>query len=136
MKRYKYLLCTLILSCNLYGQDTITRRGGESLNELTKNGNKVFVDSDDKGVISHASYEIGKWGYWLVVKDLKKADFVLRFSCRSGIFNGKGYAEFLNPDNEELLLRIDQPPGIVINMNSKRGNIKRFVREIIIPRFD
>jgi len=124
MKSLKYLAVALMISCGLYGQDTITRKGVESLKELTQRGNKVLIDSDDKSVIAHASYEIRKWGYWIVVKDLENADFILRFSCQNGIFTGKGFAEFISPHNEELLLKIDQPPRMVINMNSKRGNIK------------
>lgn len=103
---------------------------------LTRKGNKVFIDNvEDMGILNCAIFELSSWGYWNIIKEKQGADFILRFNCRFGMMSGKGFAEFIDPLNYKVIYKTEHYRAIVISFNSKRGFIKRMIKNKIIPLY-
>jgi len=104
---------------------------------LTKKNNKVYIDSENKNAIIHASNAIGIWGYWIITKKKEEADFILKFNIRfSGIGDAFGNAQFINPKNDMVLETTEEVNTIMgWDFNTKRGVINKIVKKRIIPMF-
>ena len=111
--------------------------GTELFGELTKKNNKVYIDSENKNAIIHASNAIGIWGYWIITKKKEEADFILKFNIRfSGIGDAFGNAQFINPKNDMVLETTEEVNTIMgWDFNTKRGVINKIVKKRIIPMF-
>ncbi len=107
----------------------------EILMEVTKKGNKVFIESKDENAILHASNGIENWGYWKVTKVKSEADFILRFNyVHAGLGDAFGKALFINPENDEVLYETKEVNTMMSwDMNTKRGVINKLIAKEIRP---
>ncbi len=110
----------------------------ELFKKLTKKNNTVYIDSEDKGAITHATNIIAVWGYWIITKNKKEADFILIFHVRyGGIGNTFGTAQFINPKNNKILKSTKEVKNTIMSegFNNKRGVINKIVKKEIKPIF-
>ena len=107
-------------------------------NVLTKKNNLVYIDSGyDEATIIHATNALEAWGYWQITKNKEKADFILRFSGRTGaFFHWFGSAQFINPENNNIFKTTREVNAIWgWDFNSKRDAINKIVNKEIKPLF-
>lgn len=109
----------------------------EILKEITKKGNKVYVESKDENAILHAVHGIKVWGYWEVTENKAEADFILRFDyIHAGLGDAFGKAVFINPENNDVLRRTKEVNTVMsMDMNTKRGVINKLIAKEIKPYY-
>ncbi|HLO58115.1 MAG TPA: hypothetical protein VK179_05205 [Bacteroidales bacterium] len=112
-------------------------RKDEILNDMTKKGNKVYIESKDENSVLHAKNGLEKWGYWVVTNKKEEADFILRFDyVFGGLGDTFGRALFINPQNGEVLLKTKEVNTMMsMDMNTKRGLINKLINNEIRPFF-
>ncbi|MEI9944404.1 MAG: hypothetical protein WDN26_09325 [Chitinophagaceae bacterium] len=123
-------------------KDTIANDEGPiqkepSLDLLAKKGNRVFVDGSDKSVIIHAKKEFHSWGYWSIVEDKSKADFILYVNIRyAGIGDSFGSAQFIDPQSEKVIQTTGEVNTVMsMGFNTKKAAVEKVVRKKIKPLF-
>jgi len=107
---------------------------------IAKKGNKVFLQCQDENAIVHAKNAIESWGYWKVVPDQKKADFILKFYLR---FEGAGVcivnATFVNPRTDDVLYSTREATSVKeakgFDFNTKRSAMRQIVEQVFKPNF-
>ncbi|MCU4173566.1 hypothetical protein [Carboxylicivirga sp. N1Y90] len=105
--------------------------------ELTLKGNNVFIEAPDEASVTHATNALEFWGYWTIVKDKTKANFILKFTYKNQAFGDKkGYATFLSIDNKELKKTKTVNTGMSMDFNTKRAVITKLVSKRIQPMFE
>ena len=110
----------------------------ELFKKLTEKNNTVYIDSEDKGAITHATNVIAVWGYWIITKNKKEADFFLKFHVRyGGMGNTFGTAQFINPETNKILKTTKEVKNTIMSegFNNKRGVINKIVKKEIKPMF-
>ncbi|PCH71693.1 MAG: hypothetical protein COC06_00135 [Bacteroidales bacterium] len=125
--------CKEYMDFDMYGSTTII----DDFSQLTKAKNKVFIESTDKNGVIHATKALGRWGYWIITKNKEEADFILKFSYKFiGLGDVFGHAEFLNPENGNVLKETKEVNSIMsMDFNSKRAVINKIVKKQIKPLF-
>lgn len=105
--------------------------------EVTKRDNAVFIKTQDKGSLIHATNAIEAWGYWQVTTDENQADFILKFSYITCAFGDKkGYAIFIDKTTGEALRETKKVnTGMSMDVNTKRGVITKVVNKRIKKMF-
>ena len=64
----------------------------QGLDSLLRRGNKVFISSENKGVIKYSKEKIILWNYWKTVEDINEADIVLHLDATwSGVYRIASY---------------------------------------------
>lgn len=109
----------------------------EILKEITKKGNKVYIESKDESAILHAIHGIKGWGYWEVTENKAEADFILRFDyIHAGLGDAFGKALFINPENNDVLRQTKEVNTVMsMDMNTKRGVINKLITKEIRPYY-
>lgn len=109
----------------------------EILKEITRKGNKVFIESKDESAILHATHAIKVWGYWKITETKSEADFILRFNyTHNGLGDAFGKVLFVNPENQEVLYETKEVNTMMsADMNTKRAVINKLVTKEIRPRY-
>ncbi len=98
----------------------------------------MYITSENKNAIIHATNAIDIWGYWKTTKDKEKADFILKFNIRfGGLGDGFGNAQFIYPNNGDII-KITKEVNTFTSwdINPKRAVINKIIRKEIIPLFD
>lgn len=123
-------------------KDTATiqkNNSARNFSEITKKGNKVYIESDDDAVVIHATNYLNDWGYWDITKEKSEADFIIEFYMKYSFWNGwEGYVEFINPVTEYAMkqTKTEYEASIGMDMNGKRNCVKRVIKKCIKPLFD
>jgi len=107
---------------------------------IAKRGNKVSLQCQDENAIVHAKNAIESWGYWKVVSDQKKADFILKFYLR---FEGAGVcivnATFVDPKTDDVLYSTREVTSVKeakgFDFNTKRSAMRQIVEQVFKPNF-
>ena len=109
----------------------------ELFNNLTKENNNVYIDSDDYKVIIYATKHIRKWGFWNIVKNSKEADFTLMFDSRSNIATSSISVKFIDPIDDRVfkLIKKGHFEGFTLDFNAKRGTVKNLINKKLKPFF-
>jgi hypothetical protein len=110
----------------------------DQFKKLTKKNNTVYIDSEDRGAITHATNVIAVWGYWIITKNKKEADFILKFHIRyGGMGNTFGTAQFIDPQTNKTLKITKEIKNTIFSegFNNKRGVINNIVKKEIKPMF-
>ena len=78
-----FLLSIFFISINNQAQD---------LDSLLTRGNKVFISSENKGVIKYSKEKIILWNYWKIAEDVNEADIILYLDAAfSGVYKISSY---------------------------------------------
>ena len=87
-------LLIFFISINALGQD---------LDSLLKKGNKVFIFSENEGVVKYSKERIMLWDYWKTVEDINEADIVLHLEATwVGIYK---IASYISTPDEKIIKR-------------------------------
>lgn len=134
MKNF-FLLISIICSMSLYGQNP-KNSDLPYFHELTKTGNKVFLECDVPNSLIHASNYLNKWGYWNIVTKKEDANFVLKFTLVLAWPDYIGFAQFIDPKSNEILKETKRVNTIMsMDFNTKRGVIKKIILKGIKPLY-
>ena len=75
----------------------------QGLDSLLRRGNKVFISSENKGVIKYSKEKIILWNYWKTVEDINEADIVLHLEATwVGIYK---IASYISTPDEKIIKR-------------------------------
>ncbi|MCG8581714.1 MAG: hypothetical protein MI866_17450 [Bacteroidales bacterium] len=131
MKRLLTFLILVLGSCYLFAQS-------QSFDEVTKQGNKVFIVAPDDASVIHATNALNYWGYWKVVEEKADADFVLQFKYKNQAFGDKkGYAVFIDKSSDKELRQTKTVnTGMSMDFNTKRAVITKIVNKRITKMFE
>jgi hypothetical protein len=100
----------------------------EKLRYLTKKGNKVYVDSENKNAIIHAVGYLKSWGYWKITEDINDADFILKIFIRFVVGEGFGYGQFVEPRTNLVLWMTQEFNSMAgFDLNSKRAVVRKII---------
>jgi len=107
---------------------------------IAKRGNKVFLQCQDENAVVHVKNALESWGYWKIVPDQKKADFILKFYLR---YEGAGVcivnATFVNPKTEDVLYSTREVTSVKeakgFDFNTKRSAMRQLVEQVFKPSF-
>lgn len=111
------------------GKTSSSYNSDKRFKTLLQKGNKVYIDSYDKSAIIHATNSMNGWGYWVVVKEEKDADFTLRIIFKNvapGTYHG--FAQFIDPKDNEIFHSTREVTGVAnFDLNGKRVFIKKLI---------
>ncbi|MEO7394757.1 MAG: hypothetical protein ABIU11_07405 [Chitinophagaceae bacterium] len=111
---------------------------GSLISLLAKKGNNVFVDGSDKSVVIHGKRALRAWGYWSIVEDKTKSDFILYINIRhAGLGDSFGSAQFINPANEKIIKTTEEVNTLMsMGFNAKKAAVEKVIRKKIKPLFE
>ena len=134
MKTIILLLSVLFL--NTYQDNDIPKE----VYKIAQRNNAVYLESQDDNAIVHLQNAIESWGYWKVVNDKRKADFVLKVFLR---FEGAGVcitnATFIDPKTDNVIYSTPETTSVKqakgFDFNTKRSAMRQLVEQILEPNF-
>ncbi|NOZ35387.1 MAG: hypothetical protein GXO80_08825 [Chlorobi bacterium] len=104
------------------------------LKTLAAKGNRVYIDAIDKNAAIHAKRKLKSLGYWKITDNKNLADFILSFDIEYTWDSANGYAEFINPETNEIFFKTEREfADITTDMNLKRGIIYKLINSDIVP---
>lgn len=108
-----------------------------SFYEITKRGNKVYIDCDLSKSIPYVNNYIQDWGYWKITYNYKEADFILKFIIKRFMGDKKAFVHFIDPKSN-IVIRKTEAVNTAMSMsfNTKKAVIEKIFRKRIRPLFD
>jgi hypothetical protein len=108
--------------------------------EMAKRNHAVYLESHDDNAVIHLKNAIESWGYWKVVDQKDKADFMLKIYLR---FEGAGVcitnATFINPKTSNVVYSTEEVTSVKqakgFDFNTKRSAMRQLVEQIFKPNF-
>ncbi|MDG1849233.1 MAG: hypothetical protein P8I82_01905 [Flavobacteriales bacterium] len=121
-----FLLSIFFISINNQAQD---------LDSLLTRGNKVFISSENKGVIKYSKEKIILWNYWKIVEDVNEADIILHLDATwSGVYK---IASYITTKDDKIIKRFRTDAWNNFwsgaKFNVKKGSVFGLFEQEIIP---
>lgn len=105
-----------------------------SFYELTKMGNKVYLDCDYPNAKKHASKYIQNWGYWNIIEKREDADFILKLVLKRKWPDYGGYAQFIDPKSNIVIKETNKVNTVMsMSFNIEKAGVKKIIRKRIKP---
>jgi len=105
-------------------------------NSMTQRNNRVYIMSENKNAIVHATNAIDRWGYWVVIERRSNADFILNFNIYFEGAEAYGNADFIYPKNGRIIRSTNEfRVSPTWDLNVKRGLVNLIVEDGIKPMF-
>ena len=125
-KKIYILLSIIFISINLQGQN---------FDSLLVRGKKVYVSSDNRGVVKYAKERINLWNYWELSEDINQADIVLHLDATfTGIYK---IASYITTTDDKIIKRFKAKSWNNFwsgaKWNVKKGSVFGLFDEVIIP---
>ena len=106
----------------------------ELFDQLTKKGNKVYIDCPVPNAIIHATKYLNEWGYWSIIDNKEQADFILKLVLILSWPDYFGYAQFIDPKSNSIIKQTKKvSTGMATDPNTKRKVIEKIIRKGIKP---
>ena len=107
----------------------------QGLDSLLRRGNKVFISSENKGVIKYSKEKIILWNYWKTVEDINEADIVLHLDATwLGVYR---IASYITTRDEIIIKRFRTEAWNNFwsgaKFNVKKGSVFGLFEREIIP---
>lgn len=125
-------ILTLLLLINFY---PVNAGDPEKLRTITKEGNKVYVTSDDQKLENYAK-EMLKKGCWKLEENPDSCNFVLKLSGKS-VLDYFAYAEIIDPKTHESLYRTPSANTVMsVTLSTKKKAVKKLINKHVKPMCD
>ena len=95
-------------------------------------GSKVYVQSNNEGVLDHTKDRISLWGHWTVVSSEEDADFILNLDANFSLFYTIN-AQAITPDDRIIKRFKSKNSFSGLDPHLKRGAVKGLFDKEIIP---
>ena len=98
---------------------------------LSKEGNKVYIEANNRKTAKYVKSILRKWGYWQITKNKSEANFDMTIVNKGGFDVFMCYAVLIDPSTGKVFYRTPLVNTLMrVTMHGKKAAVKKLVRKM------